>query len=170
MIIEEKEYQKLLKAKKDYKRILLNGLEAFLFGGLICLLGQFILYILAKFVDDNALKTSIMVIIIISFSGILTALGLKGATDGTKGDVVVGTTPPTVGLYDKIGQMAKAGSILPISGFENSLCSAAMEFKSEGFLLGLGANILKLAGSVLVFGIISGYMVGLIKYLVSLWS
>lgn len=68
MIIEEKEYQKLLKAKKDYKRILLNGLEAFLFGGLICLLGQFILYILAKFVDDNALKTSIMVIIIISFS------------------------------------------------------------------------------------------------------
>ena len=95
MIIEEKEYQKLLKAKKDYKRILLNGLEAFLFGGLICLLGQFILYILAKFVDDNALKTSIMVIIIISFSGILTALG----------------------LYDKIGQMAKAGSILPISGF-----------------------------------------------------
>jgi len=45
-----------------------------------------------------------------------------------------------------------------------------MEFKSEGFLLGLGANILKLAGSVLVFGIISGYMVGLIKYLVSLWS
>ena len=148
MIIEEKEYQKLLKSKKDYRRILRNCLQCFLLGGLICLLGQFILYILAKFIDDNTLKTSIMVIIIISFSGILTALG----------------------LYDKIGQMAKAGSILPISGFENSLCSAAMEFKSEGFLLGLGANILKLAGSVLVFGIISGYMVGLIKYLVSLWS
>ena len=61
MIIEEKEYQKLLKSKKDYKRILLNGLEAFIFGGSICLLGQFILYILTKFIDDNALKTSIMV-------------------------------------------------------------------------------------------------------------
>ena len=70
MIIEEKEYQKLLKSKKDYKRILLNCLQSFLFGGLICLLGQFILYILAKFIDDNTLKTSIMVIIIISFSGI----------------------------------------------------------------------------------------------------
>lgn len=76
MIIEEKEYQKLLKSKKDYKRILLNCLQSFLFGGLICLLGQFILYILAKFIDDNTLKTSIMVISIISFSGILTALGL----------------------------------------------------------------------------------------------
>lgn len=88
-----------------------------------------------------------MVIIIISFGGILTALG----------------------LYDKIGQFAKAGTIIPISGFENSLCSSAMEYKSEGLILGLGANILKLAGSVIVFGIISGFLVGLIKYLVTLW-
>lgn len=147
MIVEEKEYQRLLKVKKDYKRIFLNGLEAFISGGLICLLGQIILYILAKFIDDNSLRTSIMVIIIISFGGLLTALG----------------------LYDKIGQFAKAGTIIPISGFENSLCSSAMEYKSEGLILGLGANILKLAGSVIVFGIISGFLVGLIKYLVTLW-
>lgn len=147
MIVEEKEYQRLLKVKKDYKRIFLNGLEAFISGGLICLLGQIILYFLAKFIDDNSLRTSIMVIIIISFGGLLTALG----------------------LYDKIGQFAKAGTIIPISGFENSLCSAAMEYKSEGLILGLGANILKLAGSVIVFGIISGFLVGLIKYLVKLW-
>lgn len=147
MIIEKKEYQKLLAVKKDYKEIFLNAFKAFLFGGLICLIGQIILALLNNVIDDNSVRNSIMVIIIILMSGVLTALG----------------------LYDKIGQMAKAGSIIPISGFENSLCSAAMEFKSEGFLLGLGANVLKLAGSVLVFGIISGYIVGLIKYLVKLW-
>lgn len=148
MIVSEKKYQKLLRVKKDYKRILKNSLQAFLFGGLICLFGQILVFIIGKWVYDEKLASTIMLIIILLISGLLTAFG----------------------LYDKVGQIAKAGSVVPIVGFENSLCCSAMEYRSEGLILGLGANVLKLAGSVIVFGIVSGYVVGLIKYLVFLWK
>ena len=69
------------------------------------------------------------------------------------------------GIYDKIGQIAKAGTVIPITGFANSMSSSAMEYRPEGFLLGIGANTFKLAGSVIVFGILSGFFVALIKYL-----
>ena len=82
--------------------------------------------------------------------------------------VIIAALLSAFGVYDRIGQIAKAGSVIPISGFANSMVSASMEFKSEGFLLGLSANVFKLAGSIIVLGVFFGYLVGLVKYLWSL--
>ena len=73
-----------------------------------------------------------------------------------------------IGIYDKIGQLAKCGTIIPISGFANSMSSSAREYKPEGFILGVGANTFKLAGTVIVFGVFSAFVVATIKYLVNI--
>ena len=70
------------------------------------------------------------------------------------------------GIYDKIGQYAKCGLTIPITGFANSMSSSAMEYKPEGFILGVGANTFKLAGTVIVFGVFAAFIVSFIKYLV----
>lgn len=69
-----------------------------------------------------------------------------------------------VGVYDKIGQFGGAGSAVPVTGFANSMASAAMEHRSEGIVLGVATNMFKLAGSVIVFGVVGAYIVGLIRY------
>jgi stage V sporulation protein AC len=66
------------------------------------------------------------------------------------------------GVYDKLAQWAGAGSAVPVTGFANSMCSAALEHKSEGMVLGVGGNMFKLAGSVIVFGIVAAFVVGLV--------
>ena len=68
------------------------------------------------------------------------------------------------GVYDKIGQFAGAGSAVPVTGFANSMASAALEHKSEGIVLGVATNMFKLAGSVIVFGVVGAYVIGLIRY------
>ena len=68
------------------------------------------------------------------------------------------------GVYDKIGQFAGAGAGVPVTGFANSIASAALEHKTEGIVLGIATNMFKLAGSVIVFGVVSAYVVGLIRY------
>ena len=68
------------------------------------------------------------------------------------------------GVYDKIGQFAGAGSAVPVTGFANSMASAAIEHRSEGIVLGVATNMFKLAGSVIVFGVVGAYIVGLIRY------
>ena len=68
-----------------------------------------------------------------------------------------------IGVYKKIGQFGGAGSAVPVSGFGNAVISAAIEHKSEGFILGVGGNIFKLAGSVIVYGVFSAFVVALIK-------
>lgn len=146
MFVEKQKYKQLLKVKKDYKRILINTGYAFGFGGLICLIGQVLLYLFGKADLDQKLSASLMSMTVVIIAAILSA----------------------VGVYDRIGQVAKAGSVIPISGFANSMVSASMEFKSEGFLLGLSANVFKLAGSIIVLGVFFGYLVGLVKYLWSL--
>ena len=79
--------------------------------------------------------------------------------------VFLGALLTGLGIYDKIGQFAGAGSIIPISGFANSMTSSAMESKSEGLVLGIITNTFKLAGSVIVVGVVSAYVVGTIIYL-----
>ena len=69
-----------------------------------------------------------------------------------------------IGIYDKIGQFAGAGSAVPVTGFANSMTSAALEHKSEGLVLGVATNMFKLAGNVIVFGVVSAYVVGIIRY------
>ena len=135
------EYVSSVAPKTNEKKSLFH---AFWVGGTICLIGQFIRYLL-EFVfglygDELAGTTSTILIFI---GAMLTGLG----------------------VYDRIGKYAGGGSIVPITGFANSVVSPAMEFKTEGFIYGLAAKMFIVAGPIIVFGIIGGVSVGLVYFL-----
>lgn len=136
----QQKYQKLALQKQPPRPVLKNCFRAFLIGGLICLLGQGLmqLFIMAGFDKKTAGNPTVAVLILISV--ILTSMG----------------------VYDKLAQWAGAGSSVPVTGFANSMCSAALEYKSEGYVLGVGGNMFKLAGSVIVFGTVAAFFVGLV--------
>ncbi len=121
-----------------------NCLRAFLVGGLICCIGQFFRLFLENVVglagDELAGTTSICLIF-------------------------VGTLLTGFGVYDRIGKNAGAGSIVPITGFANSVASPAIEFKTEGMVYGLAAKMFIVAGPIIVFGVLSGTLVGIIYLL-----
>ena len=135
------EKNKVLKSKKK------NMFMAFIGGGCIALLGQGI-YDLLYYVFNQSEKNSItlMLVTIIFISALLTGIG----------------------VFDKIAQHLGAGSFIPISGFSNALTSAALESKSEGLIYGIGSNMFKLAGSVITYGIVSAYLLGILRYFILL--
>ena len=118
-----------------------NCLRAFLVGGFICSIGQFIRIMLEKGLGLSGDELSGAVSIILIFLGTL----LTG-----------------FGVYDRIGKHAGAGSIVPITGFANSVCSPAMEFKTEGYIYGMAAKMFIVAGPIIVVGVLSGTIVGLL--------
>ncbi len=118
-----------------------NCFRAFLVGGLICCVGQFLREIFEKAFMLNGDELSAAVSIVLIFLGTL----LTG-----------------VGVYDRIGRYAGAGSIVPITGFANSVASPAIEFKTEGLVYGLAAKMFIVAGPIIVYGVLSGTLVGLI--------
>ena len=118
-----------------------NCLRAFLVGGLICCIGQFMREIFEKVIGLNGDELSAAVSILLIFLGTL----LTG-----------------LGVYDRIGRYAGAGSIVPITGFANSVASPAIEFKTEGLVYGMAAKMFIVAGPIIVFGVLAGTLVGLI--------
>ena len=84
--------------------------------------------------------------------------------------IFIGSTLTGLGVYDRIGKFAGGGSIVPITGFANSVVSPAMEFKAEGFIYGLAAKMFVIAGPIIVFGVISGVGVGIIYYIIGLFT
>lgn len=137
------DYKNQIKSYQPKPPYFLNCLKAFLIGGLICMIGQGIqnFYInVLNFSEKDAGNPTAGTLILIS--AILTGLG----------------------VYDKLGQFAGAGSAVPITGFANSMTSAAIEHRSEGIVLGVATNMFKLAGSVIVFGVVAAYIVGIIRY------
>ncbi|GMK41353.1 stage V sporulation protein AC [Paenibacillus sp. CCS19] len=140
MSMSPKEYQDFAKMREPSRSVLTNCIKAFVIGGLICVLGQFIqeLYINLAGMDKKAASNP-TVATLIFISVVLTSLG----------------------IYDKIGQWAGAGTAVPVTGFANSMCSAALEHRSEGLVLGVGANMFKLAGSVIVYGTVAAFFVGI---------
>ncbi len=141
---EKQIFEKILQENPVKRNTFKNCIKAFIFGGFICLFGELIRTILInKFMIIEKSANSIMLIIIIVLSALLTGIG----------------------IYDKIGQNAGAGAFIPISGFANSLSSSAIESKSEGFVLGVLTNLFKLAGAIIVTGIISSFIVSTIVYL-----
>ena len=74
------------------------------------------------------------------------------------------------GFYDRIGQFSGAGSAVPVTGFGNAVISAAIEYRTEGFILGVGGNMLKLAGPVIVYGVFAAFVIALIKTILIQWG
>ncbi|MFD3258332.1 stage V sporulation protein AC [Paenibacillus lentus] len=145
--MNEEEYKDLAKQHRPKTNIVGNCLKAFLVGGTICLIGQCIQQLFMTFANmtsQEASSPTVAVLIIISV--VLTSLG----------------------VYDKIGQWAGAGSAVPVTGFANSMCSSAIESKAEGIVLGVGANMFKLAGSVIVFGVVAAFIVGMVHVIFGL--
>lgn len=136
----KKEYQDYVDKKSPNSPIIKNCFNAFWVGGLICSIGQ-IIFDYCKFRGiDVQMSNTIVSIILIGISAFLTGLN----------------------LFNKIGKFAGAGSLVPITGFANSIVSPAMEYKSEGYVMGVGGKMFTVAGPVLVFGISASIIVGII--------
>lgn len=142
-----KEYKKYVDEISPKPTYLKNYILAFIVGGLICVIGQGI--------KDLYLNI-----------GNLNDLSAGNATSITL--IFIGAFLTGLGVYDLIGKRAGAGSIIPITGFANSIVSPAMEYKREGFVLGVGANLFKIAGPVLVYGIGSSIICGFFYYIFTL--
>lgn len=146
---EMQEYQKFQKDREAKRPVVKNALKAFLVGGFICFIGQliqtfFIYYF--DFTEQTAGNPTVAVLIFISM--LLTGFG----------------------VYDRIAQFAGAGTAVPVTGFGNAVISAAIEHRSEGFVLGVGGNMFKLAGSVILFGVFSAFVVVLIRTIILQWG
>lgn len=136
----QKKYQEYVDKKSPNSPILKNCFNAFWVGGLICTFGQIISLICKARGFDEATSGTIVSIILIAISAFLTSLN----------------------LFNKIGKFAGAGSLVPITGFANSIVSPAMEYKSEGYVMGVGGKMFTVAGPVLVFGISASIIVGIV--------
>ncbi len=140
----QQEYKQLVKNVKPRPPVLKNTILAFLVGGAICLIGQLILWFLKK-----------------------EGLGDHEASEATAAIMVfLGALLTGLGIYDVIGKYGGAGSMVPITGFANSIVAPAMEFKREGFVFGVGARLFTVAGPVLVYGFLVSAVIGLIYYLI----
>ncbi|AHF07325.1 stage V sporulation protein AC [Desulfitobacterium metallireducens] len=142
--ITQQEYQNLTKSMTPKPTVMRNSLRAFLVGGLICTNGQLIINLLVLTGLERTEASAAATAILILLGALLTGLG----------------------IYDEIGKFAGAGSIVPVTGFSNSVVAPALEFKREGYVMGVGARLFTVAGPVLVYGITTSIVVGIIYYLV----
>ena len=131
--INKEKYSEMVKKATPNSPVLKNSFFAFIFGGGICTLGQVLLNIYSCFGFDINESKTLVSISLIFIAAVLTAFN----------------------VFDKIGKIAGAGTLVPITGFANSMVSPAMEFKSEGFITGLGVKQLSIAGPVIVYGTVA---------------
>ena len=136
----QKQYDKLVKEKSPNSPILRGCFNAFWVGGLICSIGQIILDFCIFKGMDATLASTVVSIALIAISALLTSLN----------------------IFNRIGKFAGAGTLIPITGFANSIVSPAIEYKSEGYVMGVGGKMFTVAGPVLVFGISTSIIVGII--------
>jgi stage V sporulation protein AC len=144
MVLNKQSYKQRAEAYKPKKNVLLNSLKAFVVGGFICAIGQAISNFYIAFFHFTVETAGNPTVATLIFAAVI----LTG-----------------IGVYDDIGQFAGAGSAVPVTGFANSIASAAIEHRSEGWVLGVGGNMFKLAGPVIVYGVVSAFLVALIKRL-----
>jgi stage V sporulation protein AC len=135
-------YDELVKEIEPKRPILKNCFRAFLVGGTICTIGQCLhLFFITYFNFNEKTAVSPTVVVLIFVAALLTGLG----------------------VYDHIGQWGGSGSGVPITGFANSIASAAIEHRSEGYVLGVAGNMFRLAGAIIVYGVFSAFIVATIK-------
>lgn len=142
--MEKKDYKKLVDKHKAKETRVQNALVAFLTGGLVGALAELLIELYSYFLDISTSDASVfMIVTLIFLASLFTALG----------------------FFDKWVNFARCGLIIPITGFAHSMMSAGMEYKREGLIYGIGSNIFKLAGSVILYGVVSAWFFGTIRYL-----
>lgn len=142
MTTAQQQYDALISSIEPKRPILKNCIRAFLVGGTICIIGQILQWIFINYFNFDE-KTSVGPTSIVL---IFTAVLLTG-----------------LGIYDHISQWAGSGSAVPITGFANSIASASIEHKSEGYVLGVAGNMFQLAGAIVVYGVFAAFVVATIK-------
>ena len=143
--MEKTEYKKIVNKYTKSGNKLRNMIVAFIIGGFMGVLGNFLVDAYSYYFDLSSKDASVFIIITLVFLGcFLTCLG----------------------FFDKWVNFAKCGLIIPITGFAHAMMSAALEYRKEGLVIGLGANMFKLAGSVIIFGVVSAYIFGLLRILI----
>ncbi len=148
-MINKKEYSELVKRKTPKSREIKTLVLAFLVGGTICCIGQGISDIISNLWIKNIGEKS-----------------LSALTSGFM--IILGAILTGFGVYDKIGKYAGAGSIVPITGFANSIVSPAMEFNREGIVFGVMSKMFVIAGPIIVSGVVASILVGIIYWVVSI--
>lgn len=142
--MEKKDYKKIVDKHKAKETRVQNALIAFLTGGLIGTIAELLIQIYSYYLEISTKDASVfMTVTLIFIASLFTALG----------------------FFDKWVNFAKCGLIIPITGFAHSMTSAGMEYKREGLIYGIGSNIFKLAGSVILYGIVSAWFFGMIRFL-----
>lgn len=141
--ITKHEYQHLVEKTMPSSRVLRNVLAAFVTGGLICSIGQVFFMAMESLGVDEETAYMMTTVIMIFLGALLTGLN----------------------IYDQIGKFGGAGASIPVTGFSNSIVAPAMEYKKEGYVMGVGARMFLISGPVLVYGIFASVVAGLIYYL-----
>lgn len=139
----KQQYQKLVEQLSPNSHTIRDCIRAFVSGGIICTIGEVIISILETMQFNKDQSAMITTVILIFVGSLLTGLD----------------------LYDKMGKYSGAGTIVPITGFANSIVSPAMEYKKEGYIFGIGAKMFTVAGPVIVYGTLCSVGIGLIYYL-----
>ncbi len=146
--MDRNEYDELADHLKPKTHMVKHSFNAFIYGGVIGVIAQALLeFFMSVYHCNEKDATPMMIITLVFIACLLTGLG----------------------IYDKIAKNAGAGSFIPITGFANSMASSAMDSKSEGLVLGIASNMFKLGGTVITFGIVSSSLLGVIRYVFTLF-
>ena len=138
--MNENEKKELIKKYSPHSTLLKNSALAFLFGGALCTLGELLLRLYSHLGADESTAGTLVTVTMIGLAALLTALG----------------------IFDSIARFAGAGTLVPVTGFSNAVTSSAMDSRSEGVILGVGAKIYTIAGPVILYGILSGVLYGVL--------
>lgn len=146
MDLTQKEYEKLNKQASHNTKSYLTIPKAFLIGGLICAIGQGFIEMYQALGLEKMVASSLCSVMLVFLASLLTGLN----------------------LYNKIAKHGGAGTLVPITGFSNAVTCSAMEFKSEGYILGLGAKIFTIAGPVILYGVVASAVYGVIYWIINM--
>ena len=145
--MDKKRYAQLVKEKSPDSKTFSEALRAFAFGGGICALGEVLFGIFKNFGIEEKQGRTLVSLSLVLIAAVLTMIG----------------------VFDKIAKRAGAGTLVPITGFSNAVVSAAMEFRTEGFILGVGAKMFTIAGPVIVYGTLASVIYGFVYWITTLF-
>ena len=146
--MDKKEYEELANKKKKNSPIIKDCILAFVVGGLICVVGQLLFALYSSFGLEKEVATTLESVSLVFLSALFTGIG----------------------LYDSLAKHAGAGTLVPITGFANAVVSPAMEFKTEGLILGTAPKMFIIAGPVIVFGVTASVVYGIVLYLIRMFG